>query len=143
VEGAEQIRGKKVLVVEDGPTLTHGGMAFGAGWVAAQQHGAAEIIDPRPYAVGSIAHTFEMYPTTGAILPAMGYGDEQTAELGQTINNSPADLVIIGTPIDLRRIVDIEKPSVRVRYDLVERGEPKLEALLRAALPIALTPASG
>ena len=143
VEGAEQIRGKKVLVVEDGPTLTHGGMAFGAGWVAAQQHGAAEIIDPRPYAVGSIAHTFEMYPTTGAILPAMGYGDEQTAELGQTINNSPADLVIIGTPIDLRSIVEIEKPSVRVRYDLVERGEPKLEGLLRAALRVALTPTSG
>jgi len=139
VEGAEQIRGKRVLVIEDGPTLTHGGMAFGAGWVAAKQHGAAEIIDPRPYAVGSIAHTYEMYPTTGAILPAMGYGDEQTAELGQTINNSPADLVIIGTPIDLRRIVEIEKPSVRVRYDLVERGEPKLEGLLRAAL----TPVSG
>ncbi len=134
VEGAEQIQGKRVLVVEDGPTLTHGGMAFGAGWVAAQQHGAAEVIDPRPYAVGSIERTFEAYPTTGAILPAMGYGDEQTAELGQTINNSPADLVIIGTPIDLTRVVDIEKPSVRVRYDLVERGEPRLEGLLQAAL---------
>lgn len=134
VEDAEQIRGKKVLVVEDGPTLTHGGMAFGAGWVAARQHGAAEIIDPRPYAVGSIARTYEEYPTTGAILPAMGYGEQQTAELGQTINNSPADLVIIGTPIDLTRVVDIDKPSVRVRYDLRERGGPRLEGLLRAAL---------
>ena len=131
VEGAEQIRGKKVLVVEDGPTLTHGGMAFGAGWVAAQQHGAAEIIDPRPYAVGSIEQTFRAYPTTGAVLPAMGYGEEQIAELGQTINNSPADLVIIGTPIDLRRIVEIDKPSVRARYELVEREEPKLEGYLR------------
>ena len=136
VEGAEQIRGKKVLIVEDGPTLTHGGMAFGAGWVAAQQHGAAEIIDPRPYAVGSIQQTFEAYPATGAILPAMGYGEEQTAELGQTINNSPADLVIIGTPIDLRRIVEIEKPSVRVRYELAERGEPKLEGYLRKAMGV-------
>jgi predicted GTPase len=134
VEGAEQIQGKKVLVVEDGPTLTHGGMAFGAGWVAAEQYGAAEIIDPRPYAVGTIRDTFEAYPTMGAILPAMGYGDEQTSELEQTINNCPADLVIIGTPIDLRRIVEIEKPSVRVRYDLVERGEPRLERLLLEAL---------
>ncbi len=134
VEGAEQIQGKKVLVVEDGPTLTHGGMAFGAGWVAAEQYGAAEIIDPRPYAVGTIRDTFEAYPTMGAILPAMGYGDEQTSELEQTINNCPADLVIIGTPIDLRRIVEIEKPSVRVRYDLVERGEPRLEGLLLEAL---------
>jgi len=134
VEGAEQIRGKKVLVVEDGPTLTHGGMAFGAGWVAAKQHGAAEVIDPRPYAVGSIARTFEAYPTTGAVLPAMGYGDQQIEELEQTINDSQADLVIIGTPIDLRRIVDIKKPSVRVRYELRERGEPRLENYLRAAL---------
>ena len=137
VDGAEQIQGKKVLVVEDGPTLTHGGMAFGAGWVAAQQHGAAEIIDPRPYAVGSIKTTFEAYPTTGAILPAMGYGDAQTSELGQTINNSPAELVIIGTPIDLSRVVDIKKPSVRVRYDLVERGQPRLGGLLEAALRVA------
>lgn len=134
VEGAEQIRDKKVLVVEDGPTLTHGGMAFGAGWVAAKQHGAAAVIDPRPYAVGSIARTFEAYPTTGAVLPAMGYGDQQTEELEQTINSSPADLVIIGTPIDLRRIVNITKPSVRVRYELRERGEPRLENYLRAAL---------
>ncbi|HSM16942.1 MAG TPA: cyclic 2,3-diphosphoglycerate synthase [Gemmatimonadales bacterium] len=134
VEGAEQIRDKKVLVVEDGPTLTHGGMAFGAGWVAAKQHGAAAVIDPRPYAVGSIARTFEAYPTTGAVLPAMGYGDQQTEELEQTINDSPADLVIIGTPIDLRRIVNITKPSVRVRYELQERGDPRLENYLRAAL---------
>lgn len=134
VEGAEQIRDKNVLVVEDGPTLTHGGMAFGAGWVAAKDNGARAIIDPRPYAVGSIARTFEAYPNTGAVLPAMGYSDEQIAELEQTINRSPADLVIIGTPIDLSRVVDIEKPSVRVRYELRERGDPKLEGCLRAAL---------
>jgi len=134
VERAEQIGGKKVLVVEDGPTLTHGGMAFGAGWVAANAHGAGEIIDPRPYAVGSIARTFEAYPNTGAVLPAMGYGDEQIQELEQTINRSPAELVIIGTPIDLSRIVEMEKPSVRVRYELRERGDPKLEGYLRSAL---------
>ncbi len=133
VDREDEIRGKKVLVVEDGPTLTHGGMAFGAGWVAATRYGA-EIIDPRPYAVGSIKETFETYPSTGPVLPAMGYGDAQSSELAKTINASPAELVIVGTPIDLRRVIDIQKPAVRVRYELVERGEPQLEAALRGAL---------
>jgi predicted GTPase len=131
VEGDEQIRGKKVLVVEDGPTLTHGEMAYGAGWVAARRHGAAEIVDPRPWAVGSIAYTFEKYPTTGNVLPAMGYGAEQTAELQQTIADTPADLVVIGTPIDLRRLIDIDKPTVRVRYELQEIGSPTLTEVLQ------------
>lgn len=130
VEGADEIRGKKVLVVEDGPTLTHGEMAYGAGWVAARRYGAAEIIDPRPWAVGSIARTFEKYPNTGPVLPAMGYGAEQTAELQQTIDATPADLVVIGTPIDLRRLIDIDKPSVRVRYELQEIGRPTLSDVL-------------
>jgi predicted GTPase len=130
VEGADEIRGKKVLVVEDGPTLTHGEMAYGAGWVAARRYGAAEIIDPRPWAVGSIARTFEKYPNTGPVLPAMGYGAEQTAELQQTIDATPADLVVIGTPIDLRRLIDIDKPSVRVRYELQEIGHPTLSDVL-------------
>jgi len=130
VEGEGAIRGKKVLVVEDGPTLTHGEMAYGAGWVAARRYGAAEIIDPRPWAVGSIARTFEKYQNTGHILPAMGYGAEQTAELQQTIAATPADLVVIGTPIDLRRLIDIDKPSVRVRYELQEIGTPTLSDVL-------------
>ena len=124
------IRGKRVLVVEDGPTLTHGGMAFGAGWVAAQRFGAAEIVDPRPFAVGSISATYEKYPTTGAVLPAMGYGDGQIRELEQTINNAPADLVLIGTPIDLARILDLNKPTQRVRYELEEIGHPSLADVL-------------
>jgi len=131
VEGGEQNRGRRVLVVEDGPTLTHGEMAYGAGWVAARRYGAAEIVDPRPWAVGSIGDTFAKYPTTGSVLPAMGYGDEQIAELQQTIADTPADLVVIGTPIDLRRLIDIEKPTVRVRYELQEIGEPTLEDVLR------------
>jgi predicted GTPase len=131
VEGGEAIRGRKVLVVEDGPTLTHGGMSFGAGWVAARRFGAAEIIDPRPYAVGSIKRTFEKYPTTGTVLPAMGYGLEQMRELAATIERSPADLVIVGTPIDLRRLIEFAKPAVRVQYELEEIGEPTLETFLR------------
>ena len=130
VEGDGAIRGKKVLVVEDGPTLTHGEMAYGAGWVAARRYGAAEIIDPRPWAVGSIARTFEKYPNTGHVLPAMGYGAEQTTELQQTIAATPADLVVIGTPIDLRRLIEIDKPSVRVRYELQEIGRPTLSDVL-------------
>jgi len=130
VEGEDEIRGKKVLVVEDGPTLTHGEMAYGAGWVAALRYGAAEIIDPRPWAVGSIARTFEKYPNTGPVLPAMGYGAEQTAELQQTIAATPADLVVIGTPIDLRRLIEFDKPSVRVRYELQEIGRPTLSDVL-------------
>jgi predicted GTPase len=126
------IRGKRVLVVEDGPTLTHGEMAYGAAWVAARRFGAAEIVDPRPFAVGSIKATYAKYPTTGAVLPAMGYGDHQTRELEETINRSDADLVLIGTPIDLNRIIKIAKPSQRVRYELQEIGQPTLEDLLRA-----------
>jgi len=122
LEDGAAIRGRRVLVIEDGPTLTHGGMTFGAGWVAAEQHGAAEIVDPRPYAVGSIADTFAAYPNTGAVLPAMGYGAEQTRDLAATIARVPADVVIIGTPIDLRKLIPIDKPAVRVRYDLAEEG---------------------
>ncbi len=132
VEDPAAIAGKKVLVVEDGPTLTHGEMAYGAGTVAARRFGAAELIDPRPYAVGSIKATFEEYPNTGALLPAMGYGEEQVAELEKTINDTPAELVIIGTPIDLRKVVDIRHPSDRVRYELEIVGQPTLEELLRA-----------
>ncbi|MGD8726033.1 MAG: cyclic 2,3-diphosphoglycerate synthase [Gemmatimonadales bacterium] len=131
VDEPSYLRGKRVLVVEDGPTLTHGEMAYGAGWVAARRFGAAEIIDPRPYAVGSIKATFEKYPTTGAVLPAMGYGEAQTKELAETIQAVPADLVVIATPIDLRHLITFEKPTVRVRYELQEIGTPTLEDVLR------------
>ncbi len=131
VDDPAAILGKRVLVVEDGPTLTHGGMAYGAGWVAAQRFGAAEIIDPRPFAVGSIKATYEKYPSTGNVLPAMGYGEAQTHELEQTINASDAELVIIGTPIDLKRVVKINKPTQRVRYELQEIGQPTLVDILR------------
>jgi predicted GTPase len=131
VEDPAAIRGKRVLVIEDGPTLTHGGMAYGAGWVAARRFGAAEIVDPRPYAVGSIKATYEKYSTTGAVLPAMGYGDEQIHELEETIHNAEVDLVIVATPIDLGRILDIGKPFQRVRYELEEIGQPTLEEVLR------------
>lgn len=130
VDDPGAIRGKRVLVVEDGPTLTHGGMAYGAGWVAARRFGAREIVDPRPYAVGSIAQTFAKYPSTGPVLPAMGYGDGQIRELEQTINSAQADLVLIGTPIDLGRILDLNKPAQRVRYELQEIGRPTLADLI-------------
>jgi predicted GTPase len=107
-------------------------MAYGAGVVAARRFGAAEIIDPRPYAVGSIVATYQKYPTTGAVLPAMGYGTEQMRELGETINNTPCDLVLVATPIDLRRIVEINRPSQRVRYELQEIGQPTLVDILAA-----------
>ena len=131
VEDPSQIKGKRVLVVEDGPTLTHGGMAYGAGWVAARRFGAAEIVDPRPFAVGTILATYQKYPTTGDVLPAMGYGDAQIKELEQTINNAEVDLVIIGTPIDLSRLMKINKPTQRVRYELQIIGQPTLEDLLK------------
>jgi predicted GTPase len=131
VEGdAEQIRGKRVLAIEDGPTLTHGEMTYGAAVLAAKQHGAAELIDPRPFAVGSIARTFEEYPHVGALLPAMGYGRAQMDDLKATIESSGAELVLIGTPIDLRRLVDFEQPALRVTYRLQEVGEPTLEDVL-------------
>ncbi len=128
----ELIRGKRVVVVEDGPTLTHGEMAYGAGWVAAKRYGAAEIVDPHEYAVKSIAETYAKYPTTGDVLPAMGYGDAQIADLTETLKRVPADTVVIGTPIDLGRIVQLDKPSVRVRYELQEIGRPTLRDLLTA-----------
>ncbi len=132
VDRPEEIRGKRVLVIEDGPTLTHGEMAYGAGWVAARRFGAAEIVDPRPFAVGSITATYQKYPGTGAILPAMGYGDEMTKDLETTINNSDVDLVISATPIDLTRIIKVNKPMQRVRYELQEIGQPTLEEILKA-----------
>jgi predicted GTPase len=130
VDDPTAIRGRRVLVVEDGPTLTHGEMAYGAGVVAAQRFGAAEIIDPRPYAVGSILNTYEKYPTTGAVLPAMGYGEAQMKELEQTINATPCDLVLIGTPIDLGKLLNIKHPHQRVRYELQEIGRPTLTEIL-------------
>jgi len=131
VQDPKAIRGKRVLVVEDGPTLTHGEMRYGAGWVAARRFGAAEIIDPRPYAVGSIQATYAKYPNTGPVLPAMGYGAAQTHDLEATINAVDADLVLIATPIDLNRVVNIRKPSQRVRYELQEIGQPNLADLLK------------
>ena len=124
------IRGQVVLVVEDGPTLTHGEMAYGAGVVAARRFGAAKIIDPRPYAVRTIADTYAKYPRTGAVLPAMGYGDAQIADLEETINNTPCDLVIIATPIDLSRVMRINRPTQRVGYELQEIGSPTLNDVL-------------
>ncbi|MFV1859551.1 MAG: cyclic 2,3-diphosphoglycerate synthase [Anaerolineales bacterium] len=130
VDNPDAIRGKRVLVVEDGPTLTHGGMAFGAGWIAARRNGAEEIVDPRPYAQGSISETYAKYPTTGAVLPAMGYGSEQMEELEKTINSADAEIVIIGTPIDLGHLLDLNKPYQNVRYYLEEIGQPRLPEIL-------------
>jgi len=130
VDHPEIIRGKRVLVVEDGPTLTHGEMKLGAGVVAAQKYGASSLVDPRPFTVGKLTETFEIYPQIGTLLPAMGYGQEQLKDLETTINNSDCDSVIIGTPIDLNRVIDIKKPSTRVYYDLQEIGEPNLEGIL-------------
>jgi predicted GTPase len=127
VDDAQAIRGRTVLIIEDGPTLTHGEMPYGAGYVAARRFGAAEIVDPRPYAVGSIAETYQKYPDTGPILPAMGYGAKQIHELEETINGTPCDLVIVATPIDLRRLITINRPSQRVRYELQEIGRPTLD----------------
>jgi predicted GTPase len=131
IDAPAAIRGKKVLVIEDGPTLTHGEMAYGAGWVAARRFGAAEIVDPRPYAVGTIAETYRKYPGTGAILPAMGYGEAQMKDLETTINTAAVDLVISATPIDLTRVIQINKPMQRVRYELQEIGQPTLKDILK------------
>ena len=127
----ETIRDKRVLAIEDGPTLTHGEMTYGAAVLAAQAHGAAELVDPRPFAVGSIADTLGAYPRIGALLPAMGYGRRQMRDLRETIAHSDADLVLIGTPIDLRRLIDIEKPALRVTYRYEDAGEPTLADVLR------------
>jgi len=130
VDHPELIKGNRVLVVEDGPTLTHGGMEYGAGMIAAWDFGAKEIIDPRPYTVNSISQTFKKYPKIGKLLPAMGYGDEQIKDLQETINKTDCDSVIIGTPIDLGRILKINKPSTRVRYELQEIGSLTIEKVL-------------
>jgi predicted GTPase len=130
VDDPAAIQGKRVLVIEDGPTLTHGEMAYGAGYVAARRFGAAEIVDPRPFAVKSIKATYEKYPKTGPILPAMGYGAAQTHDLEETINRAEVDMVIIGTPIDLGRLIKINKPHQRVMYELQEIGVPTLEDIL-------------
>lgn len=131
VEDGRRIRGKRVLVIEDGPTLTHGEMIYGAGVIAAKKYGAAELIDPRRFAVGTIKATYDKYTHIGTLLPAMGYGEKQVKDLEITINSSDAELVIIATPIDLRRVANITKPALRVRYELQEIGEPTLEQLLQ------------
>jgi predicted GTPase len=130
VDDHKLIRGKRVLVVEDGPTLTHGEMKIGAGIVAARKFGAAELVDPRPFTVGRLSETFRIYPGIGTLLPAMGYGDEQLKDLETTINNTDCDCVVIATPIDLNRIIKINKPSTRVYYDLQEIGDPDLTQVL-------------
>ncbi len=134
VENPEIIKGKRVLVVEDGPTLTHGNMKIGAGTVAARKYGASELIDPRPYIVGKLEETFKTYPDIGTLLPAMGYGEEQISDLEKTINGTDCDSVVIGTPIDLGRIIKINKPSTKVGYDLQEIGRPDLEELISGFL---------
>jgi len=130
VDDPSLIKGKKVLIVEDGPTLTHGEMKLGAGTIAARKYGATEAVDPRPFTVGKLKETFEIYPNIGILLPAMGYGEEQLRDLETTINNTECDSVIIGTPIDLTRIIDIKKPHTRVYYDLQEIGDPTLDGIL-------------
>ena len=130
IDDISAIHGKRVLVVEDGPTLTHGEMKIGAGVVAAQRFGATELIDPRPYAVGKLKETFQIYPEIGTVLPAMGYSDEQIKDLAATIDACECDSVIIGTPIDLKRVIDINKPCVKVDYKLQEIGQPNLEMVI-------------
>ena len=130
VDKPELVRGRRVLVVEDGPTLTHGEMKYGAGTVAARQLGASEFVDPRPFAAGEIKATFEKYPNIGTLLPAMGYSEQQLHDLEETINSSGADTVVIGTPMDLRRIINIKLPAVQVGYDLQEIGSPTLADVL-------------
>ena len=138
VEDENLIRGKRVVAVEDGPTVTHGGMKEGAGAVAARRFGAKELIDPKPYAVGSIKTTYEKYPHLGKVLPAMGYGEKQIQELKETVQRIDYDTLLIGTPIDLRRVMDIKKPAVRVRYEVREITTPTLDELLRT-IPLKAT----
>jgi len=134
LEGAERISGKRVLVVEDGPTLTHGEMKYGAGVIAARKYGAAQIVDPRKFTSGTIRRTYETYPNIGRVLPAVGYGEQQIKDLEATINNVPCDLVIIATPVDLTRIVSIDKPMLKVNYELQEIGRPDLPELIEKHL---------
>jgi predicted GTPase len=134
VEDPTVIAGKRVLVVEDGPTLTHGEMTYGAGVVAAHKFGATELVDPRPFLRGTLKQTFETYPDIGTLLPAMGYSGKQIKDLQATINASDAQGVVIATPIDLRRILTIQKPCTRVGYDLQEIGQPTLDTVIDAML---------
>ncbi len=134
VDNPEALKGKRVLAVEDGPSLTHGGLLLGAASLAAQEHGAKELVDPRPFAVGSIVETFEKYSSMGPVLPAMGYGEDQVSELAETIRNSDADVVAIGTPIDLARLIDIDRPMVRVTYDLALDEPEALDGLIRGVV---------
>lgn len=133
----ELIKGKRVLVVEDGPTLTHGEMGYGAGYLAAKQYGAAEIVDPRPFAVGSLKDTFAKWAHLGPILPAMGYSEKQCHELQETIANADVDAVVVGTPIDLARVIEIKQPNTRIRYDLAEKSGPSLAELLKPIIKAA------
>lgn len=130
VDDPNAVKGKKVLVIEDGPTLTHGGMTFGAGMVAADEFDAAEIVDPKPYAVGSIKDAYTKYPNLGKLIPALGYYEDQLKDLEDSIRATPCDLILIGSPIDIRRVIDLDKPAMRVRYDLEEMGEPTLNQIL-------------
>jgi predicted GTPase len=137
VDNPSIIKGKRVLVIEDGPTLTHGNMAYGAGTIASKRLGASELVDPRPYAVGSIRAVFDKYTHLGPLLPAMGYGEAQIGELEETISKTPCDLIVVGTPIDLRKILQLSKPATRVRYELQETGETGLEDILAQRFPRA------
>jgi predicted GTPase len=130
VDKPELIRGRRVLVIEDGPTLTHGEMKIGAGIVAARRFGAAEIIDPRPYAVGRLAETYRIYPYIGTLLPAMGYGEQQMKDLSATVEKTDCDSVVIATPIDLQRVIKIDRPCTRVEYSLQEIGRPNIDDVL-------------
>jgi len=134
VDDPKMIKGKRVLVVEDGPTVTHGGMSYGAGTIAAEDYGAAEIVDPRPYAVGSIAEIFVKYKHIGKLLPAMGYSKEQVSELEKTIDRSGCEVVVSGTPVDLRRVIKVKVPIARVYYELDEIGRPTLEEIIEQRL---------
>jgi predicted GTPase len=133
-ENPGQIKGKRVLVVEDGPTLTHGEMEYGAGVIAARRFGAAQLVDPRPYLVGTLRETFETYPRIGSVLPAMGYSRQQMSDLEETINGADCDLVLVATPIDLTRLFSVNKPSIRIRYEYRDNSEPTLEAIIRERL---------
>jgi len=134
VDEPELIKGRRVLVIEDGPTLTHGNMPYGAATIIVKRFEAGEIVDPKPYAVGSIKKTYEEYKHLGAILPAIGYGEKQIAELKETIERTPCDVVVIGTPIDLRRLMTVSKPTVRVKYELQVVGPVSLEQILEEFL---------
>ena len=141
LDNVTEVQGKRVLVIEDGPTITHGGMPWGAGYIAAREAGAEEIVDPRSAARGSIANAFESYPHIGPVLPALGYNPEQLAELRETINAAKADLIVSGTPCDLSRLIEMNKPVLRARYEYAEAEEPGLSALIEAFLRERALPA--